>query len=119
MKVFEDHDLGQCPFRTRHTRRKYPLSTNEPLIHLSPINPHSGKGGSTELFLLVAVVARRLGLYSSSEKRPLTRSNGDVFSDADTVVVFNPSRLEVIYSLVFRRRGGDVADENGGGGGRV
>ena len=66
------------------------------------------------------VVARRLGLYSSSEKRPLTRSNGDVFSEADTIVVFNPRRLDVIYSLAFRRRrrrgGGDVADERGGGG---
>lgn len=120
MKVLEDHDLGQCPFRARHTRRKYPLSTNEPLIHLSPLKPTPVRRGITELFLLVDVVARRLGLYSSSEKRPLTRSNGDVFSDADTIVVFKSRRLEVICSLAPRRRrrggGGDVADESGGGG---
>jgi hypothetical protein len=46
---------------------------------------------------LTAVVARRLGLYSSSEKKPFARSNGEVFSFVDINVVFRPRTLDVSY----------------------
>jgi hypothetical protein len=106
--------LSQRPLCNRHARREYPLSAQCLILNRqSQTKPGRGTENRFE-----AVVARRLGLFSSSEKRPLTRSSGVVRSSATMVVVFSPRKCVVIYVNPVKE-GANMANKGGCRGGAV